>query len=164
MRLERIEQAIVTCQNHLSKNPAIEPEIEAFLTEYLLILICAEFEAEVKKIIVKRSSLANDPILTKFVDSFSQGLVRSIQISELEGLLNKFGAEYKKKFQERLNDKEENKTRFSSIIANRHKVAHKAGTKSQMTLPELIESYNKGNIVLDILSQVILESMSFKNA
>jgi len=56
MRLVRIDQAIEACQAHLEKSGAIGTEIEAYLTRYLLVLICAAIEEEIESLIIERAA------------------------------------------------------------------------------------------------------------
>lgn len=91
MRLGRIDQAIEACQDHLESSGAMGTEIEAYLTRYLLILICASFEEEIESLISERAARSNDPGLESFVRSAVGQVFRSLKTSEITGLLKRFG-------------------------------------------------------------------------
>jgi hypothetical protein len=103
MKLPRIDASISECKNHLDETASFGTEIEAFLTRYLLILMCATFEEEIEKIIIDRVDKSGDPKLSSFVKSCLGSVFRSIKTSEIAGLLGRFGAEFKDKFGQRVN-------------------------------------------------------------
>jgi hypothetical protein len=79
MRLVRIDQAIEACQAHLENSGAIGTEIEAYLTRYLLVLICAAFEEEIESLIIERAARSGDPGLESFVRSAVGQIFRSLK-------------------------------------------------------------------------------------
>jgi hypothetical protein len=151
MKLPIIDQAIEECQRHLVGCNASGTQIESFLTRYLLILISAAFEEEIERIVVTRAARAGDPHITAFVQSAIGNVFRSVKTSEIAGLLKRFGGNYKDEFQAKLDPKTE--TFFNNIIINRHKTAHESG--SDITMIELIQFYEEGHKVLDVLIEVI---------
>ena len=152
MKLARVDQAIEVCREHLKASEAEGTVIEAYLTRYLLILITASFEEEIRKIIVNRASKVDDGHLETFVGSCVGAVFRSVKTSEIAGLLNRFGGDYKKKFQDRVSGTTE-ETYFNNIVTIRHETAHSFG--ANVTFGELVKFYEKGHIVLDIFSEVI---------
>ncbi len=152
MKLLIVDKAIETCEDHLSKSNARGTEIEAYLTGYLLIFICAKYEEIIEKMIVKRASKANDPHIEAFVSSAVDNVFRSLKTSEIAGLLKRFGPDYKDKFQEKVNGTVA-ETFFNNIVINRHDTAHNLG--SNITLNELIKFYNESHSVLDAIAEVL---------
>jgi hypothetical protein len=155
MKLARIDQAIEKCKELLAQPGATGTEVEAFLTNYLLILTYATFEEEVKKIIVRRAAKVNDRPLESFVNSSLKFVFRSMLTSELAKLLACFGSSYREKFRSRVNGTKA-ETFFNNIITNRNRVAHEG--YSNVTFREMLEFYQEGHIVLDALSEVVSES------
>jgi hypothetical protein len=154
MRLARIDQAIEKCQQLLTQTGATGTEVEAFLTDYLLILTYASFEEEIKKIIARRAAKVNDPPLESFINSTLKVIFRSMLTSELAKLLACFGSDYRARFKIKV-DGTKAETFFNNIITNRHSVAHEG--YSNVTFRELVEFYEEGHLVLDALSEAISE-------
>jgi len=151
MKLALIDRAIEACEEHLKSTNSRGTEIEAFLTRYLLVLICAAFEEEIEAIVIRRLSTSKDPHVEAFAKSALDAVFRSLKIKEIAGLLNRFGPEYKERFQGRLNGTKA-ETFFSNIVAGRHDTAHSLG--ANVTLRELIEFYEEGHIVLDVVQEI----------
>jgi hypothetical protein len=152
MQLARIDQAIEKCQELLTETKAAGTEVEAFLTNYLLVLMYATFEQEVRKIIVSRASMANDPPLESYVNSSLKFVFKSMLTSELSELLACFGANYRREFKSKVNFTRA-ETFFNNIVTDRHKVAHEG--YSNVTFTELLSFYQEGHTVLDALSEVV---------
>lgn len=153
MRLARIDQAIEACQDHLESRGAMGTEIEAYLTRYLLILICASFEEEIESLISERAARSNDPGLESFVRSAVGQVFRSLKTSEITGLLKRFGRDYKERFRQELSNNERAATFFNNIVANRHDTAHSAG--SNVSVAELVRFYDEGHLVLDAVKAAL---------
>jgi len=148
MKLPRIDEAISVCQHHLNETASFGTEIEAFLTRYLLILMCATFEEAIEEIIVDRIDKYGDPKLSSFVKSCLGSVFRSVKTSEIAGLLGRFGIDFKQKFNQRVNGTRA-ETFFNNIVINRHYTAHESG--ANITFNELVNSYEEGHVILDIL-------------
>ena len=147
MRLARIDQAIEVCQAHLENSGATGTEIEAYLTRYLLVLICAAFEEEIESLIIERAARSGDPALESFVRSAVGQIFRSLRTSEITGLLGRFGVSYRDRFRQELSNNERAETFFNNIVTNRHDTAHSAG--SNVSFAELVRFYAEGHVVLD---------------
>lgn len=153
MRLVRIDQAIEACQAHLESSGATGTEIEAYLTRYLLILICATFEEEIESLIIERAAKSGDPGLESFVRSAVGQVFRSLKTSEIAGLLGRFGVDYKERFRQELTNTERAETFFNNIVTNRHDTAHSVG--SNVSFAELVRFYSEGHVVLDAIKATL---------
>lgn len=152
MKIDRIDEAIETCHEHLQKSGAAGTEIEAYLTRYLLILMHAAFEEHLKQVLVARCARTQDSHLEAFARSCTDTLMRSIKTSELAGLLGRFGDDYKQRFKNKVtNTKAE--TFFNNIVTNRHLTAHQGG--ANVTFKELVDFYEEGHTVLDALAEAV---------
>jgi len=151
MKLTTIDRAVQLCAEHLDRTQSRGTEIEVFLTRYLLILMCAAFEEEIENIVLRRLAGSNDPKIESFGKSALDALFRSMKISEIAGLLNRFSPEYKEQFQNRVNGTRA-ETFFNNIVLARHSTAHSVGTN--VTLRELVEFYEEGHTVLDVIQEV----------
>lgn len=151
MKLAQVDRAIETCEEHLQRTNSRGTEIEAFLTRYLLILICASFEEEIEAIVIRRLSTSKDPHVEAFAKSALDAVFRSLKTSEIAGLLNRFSPGYKEKFHDRLRGTKA-ETFFNNIVAGRHYTAHSLG--ANVTLRELVEFYEEGHTVLDAVLEI----------
>lgn len=152
MRLSRIDNAISTCEQHLIQTNSHQTEIESFLTRYLLVLICATFEEEIEKILLRRSDRINDNHIRSFFQHCIDKTFRSIRSSEIAGILSKFGNDYKEAFQNKANGTVE-ETFYNNIVINRHSTAHSTGTS--ITFNDLVAYYEKGHLILDYLNEAL---------
>ncbi len=154
MKLARIDKAIEDCQIHLTNSNAFGTEIEAYLTQYLLILISATIEEEIEKIVAMRASKTKDWHIESFVNSACGDMYRSYSSGTIAGLLGRFGSDYKEKFKYKVGGLKAQQL-YDNIISERHDTAHKSG--SNITLHELVNSYEEGHIVLDAFYEIMLE-------
>lgn len=154
MKLARIDKAIEDCQIHLTNSNAFGTEIEAYLTQYLLILISATVEEEIEKIVAMRASKTKDKHIESFVNSCCGDMFKSFSSGQIAGILGRFGPEYKEKFKKKVSGLKAQQL-YDNIISNRHSTAHKSG--SNVSFHELVNSYEQGHIVLDAFSEIMLE-------
>jgi hypothetical protein len=150
MHLPVVENAIATCKAHLEKTGDQEPEVAAYLTQYLLILIYSEWEKKIKEIVAKRADRTADVHLSSFVKSAIDRV--DIRFSDLKGLLGKFGSDYKEAFSKRV--KLETERTYGNIINNRHDVAH-GRRPSTMTFSELQKQFEGSLKVLDAFEKAL---------
>lgn len=152
MRINRIDNAISACEQHLNQTNSHQTEIESYLTRYLLILICASFEEEIERILLNRSDRINDNHIKSFFQHCIDKTFRSIKSSEIAGILSKFGNDYKEAFQSKANGTIE-ETFYNNIVINRHSTAHSTGTS--ITFNDLVAYYEKGHLILDYLNEAL---------
>jgi hypothetical protein len=149
MKLTQIDRAIETCKEHLAQTNTQGTEVETFLAQHLVVMICGAFEEEIEKIVVQRLGASNDPEIEAFARSALDAVFRSTGIKEISGLLNRFNPEVKKRFQDRVCGTRA-ETFFSNIVTHRHQTVHSGG--STLTLRELADFYDEGHTVLDAIS------------
>lgn len=154
MKFRKIDSAIENCQNYLNENGGYGTEIEMYITRYLLIHICAVFETEIKKIVVVNAKPKCNPFICSYVESSLKNTFRQIDTKGISTLLALFGATYKTKFQKTLNEGNTViKDSYNSIVNNRHNTAH--GNEANVTLIELVNYYEEGHKVLDVLHNIM---------
>jgi hypothetical protein len=156
MRLVRIDQTLEECDKHLRQTGAQGTEIENLLTRSLLVLICAEFEQQIEAAIQEKCSSIRDPSLKEFISSCVGAVFRSVKSSEISGLLNRFGGDYKEKFKERTDANPVGVTFYNNIVTNRHDVAHAGG--GNVTFADLKRFYEEGHVVLDYFREALLSA------
>lgn len=152
MDFPKVEEALQACKEHLESTSSFNTEIESFLVQHMLVLICREYEITIEDLAEKRASKAGDPHLTKFVSSTTDIIFRSMKINEISGFLGKFGGDYKQEFTEFMKNNEDVHTSFDNIVVNRHTIAHKGGV--QMTFGELYVSFDKSKSLLDKIASI----------
>jgi hypothetical protein len=162
MRISRIDQTLQACEEHLSSASAFGTEIEMLLTQSLLVLICSEFEQKIENIVQEKCAIINDVALREFIGSCVDAVFRSVKSSEIAGLLNRFGPEYKGAFKRKTEEDPVSVTFFNSIVTNRHCVAHSTG--SNVSFNDVKEFYEKGHIVLDYFRDVLMMSSATINS
>jgi hypothetical protein len=131
--LLRTNAALEDCERHLVAVSAVGTEIESYLTQYLLVILCAEVQQELYSLAESRAATAKDEALTSFIALSSRKVLRSVKKSEIAGFLEMFGSGCKEKFNGKID--EPSVVVYDNAVANRHDVAHKNG--SQVTFKEL---------------------------
>lgn len=156
MKIPKIDEILDSCDRHLVDTSASGTEIESLLTRAVLVLTCSVFEEKIELMIARRADRLNDPAMSAFFRSCVSAVFRSTMSSELAGLMNRFGPDFKRRFLERMQGHDRAVTFYNNIITNRHGVAH---TQSiTVTLRELRQFYEEGHIVLDFLEETINET------
>lgn len=143
MKLHRVELTIRVCQEHLDSTSSYGSQIEAFLTQQLLVIICAEIEKKIKEMISAQHSIKSRP----------KARFHCMKSSQLAKILKKFGTARKQRFLELMDENAKNA--YDSIVVNRHNTAH--GSGSNLTFREAVESYRAGLSVIESLSAALQE-------
>jgi hypothetical protein len=153
MKLPQVDNTISLCENHLATANCKGSQIDLFLASYLAVHIHSAFEQEIERMIESRASHVGDPVLRQFMVSCTDAIFRSTKISEIAGLLNRFGAEYKVLFHAEMTKDARASNSWDSIVSHRHGIAHDSGT--QVFIHEIVEYYDHGHVVLDAFKTAI---------
>lgn len=152
MDFPRIDNAMDVCAKHLAATASRGTEIESYLARYLLTLIYASYEERIKAMVAERGSRSADKHVGAFVKSAVHQLCRSIKVSEIAGILGRFGDDYKNAFtQEIENTKAHNA--YDDIISNRHDTAHSEG--ANVTFGDIERFYADSKLVLEAIEKVL---------
>ena len=151
MTFETIDADIEYCVRYLEKSQNKDPQIQNFLTRYLLIQINGEYEKEIKRIISKRSLKPGDKELAAFIDE-TVDKIRNFRLSDIKGVLNKFDSRRGNLFESWTGDSED-ASMYSNIITNRHLSAH--GETTQMTLDEVIIAHKKAKTIIKLFQTAL---------
>ena len=151
MRIKRIDDALMRCEEHLLRADVIDVEVRNLLVQSLLILICAEFERKFKDMTIKRCSSVSDESIRSYIERTTERIFRSLRLQDVSRLLAQFGPMHKERF-ERLRDNKADQM-YSSIINNRNDVAH--GGTSNVTIEDVRQYYQEGHVVLDYFGQAL---------
>lgn len=149
MNIREIDQALEDIKE-FSGNA----RVKNLLTQALLILICAQFEKEIKNFLTQRCASVSDEAVKKYIDDHMQGpALRSLKVNELSGLLGKFDISYKEVFKQKISENGQAATTYDSILTNRNKVAH--GKGSNATFEDVKIYYKKSHVILDYFKEAL---------
>jgi hypothetical protein len=133
IQLVRTDALIDECERHLDQTGSLGTPVESYLTQHALVILCAEVQTEIYRIIETRAAKSADIALQQFTIAASKRVLRSVKTSEIAGLMGYFGSEIKDRFAAALNERDV--TVYNNAVQNRHDVAHKTGV--QVTLAEV---------------------------
>lgn len=133
--LLRTNAAIESCKLHLQESDSWNTEIESFLTQHILVMMCADVQQEIYKILEKRVGYSGDNEVKDFALASGKKILRSIGKSEVVGFVGNFGEGAKAYLNSHVDEREI--TLYNNAVKNRHDVAHKSG--SNITFKELEE-------------------------
>jgi hypothetical protein len=77
-------------------------EIEAYLTQYLVVILCADIQQEIYRLSEERAALISDAGISSFISVTSRKLLRSIKKGEIVGYVAMFGTDCKDKLNSQL--------------------------------------------------------------
>ncbi|HEU5221712.1 MAG TPA: HEPN domain-containing protein [Candidatus Nitrosotalea sp.] len=156
MTFEIIDADIAHCVKYLEKSQNKDPQIQNFLTRYLLVQINGEYEKEIKRIVSKRSLEPGDGELAAFINE-TVDKIRNFRLSDIKGILNKFDSRRGDLFESWTGDSED-ASMYSNIITNRHWSAH--GQTIQMTLEEVIYAHKKAKTIIKLFQSALYHHLS----
>jgi hypothetical protein len=149
-----IQNVIKVCETHLAKSNLRGSEIESYLTRYLLVLICGDYENRIKRMILERVKRANDLDLASFVEKTYHKSYRGLKISDIRGnILERFSERHVAAFDQKIKLNDDPAIKYQNIVLNRHAIAH--GQAANMTFDELVQSYKIAEKVLVLLGEVL---------
>jgi hypothetical protein len=140
----RTQTALNDCEQHLRDSGAVGSPIEAYLTEYLLILLCADMQEAIYNVIEEWAEKSGNPSLKEFVAASSRKVLRSVKKGEIAGFVGLFGSTHKERFNSALNDREV--TIYNNAVESRHDVAHRTG--ATVTFSEMKEALSAARKIL----------------
>lgn len=147
--LLRTRAAIDECESHLNESNTWNTQVESYLTQYILVILCADVQQSVYLILNERvmSSPSEDFGVKKFAYAMGVKCLRSFSKSDLSKFLALFGEEVKEVFNRQLDDRIV--TIYNNALLRRHEVAHKAGGTT--TFRELDDIYSASVKVLEAM-------------
>lgn len=143
--LNRTAAVLEDCIKHIESTGAEGSSIEAYLTQHLLVILCADIEVALLQMIEVRAKMTGDDKLASFCLSAAKKVIRSVRKCDLADILGNFGDSCRVRFNETVDDRVT--TAYSNAVQARHKVAHSAGI--QMTLREFTNAFEATEVVLN---------------
>lgn len=153
MRFGQIDYEIQKCEQHLDATGSWNTEVENYLVRYLLVRICAEYETRIEILVQRRCTRTNDKYLLSFAKWGATVATKNFNVSDIAGMLGKFGTDYKKAFSDAVTNNDCHRA-WDNIYTNRLTVAHGNGMV-QMTLGDLKTAYKDSMIVIDELIKAL---------
>jgi hypothetical protein len=118
----------------------------------LLATVCAAYEGEFQRLALDRIGPQADPHVAAFLSTAVEKTWRGLRLSDIAGFLAHFDEGVKLTFKAGTLGYP-SAIAFSNIVTARHDSAH--GKSFQMTLRELLESFDRANHVLEIGMQAL---------
>lgn len=151
MFLQRTDLAIQDCEQHLIETRAFGSPVESYLTQHILVILCAEMQQEIYKLVKQRCSTNSDQYLMKFIESTQEKVLRSVQKAEIAGFLGYFGLGVKDQFNKSISESEV--SIYNNAVLSRHDVAHRMG--STTTFEELKSATEIAKRILSRIDQIL---------
>ena len=123
--LLRTKVVIEDCESHLESTKSGGSEIENYLTQHIVIILCAEMQQEVYRILDERAGLSKDEGLCRFSAAAGQRILRSVRKDDLANFVEFFGKAAKDQFNSAVDDRDV--TIYNNAVNIRHDIAHKSG-------------------------------------
>lgn len=149
--LLRTRLALDNCRSHLLESDGEAAEIEAYLAQHILVIMCAEVQQELYIALEVRLGQSTDRNITNFAMAAGKKILRSIGKSEVVGFVSNFGSAAKDYMNENLSDREV--TLYNNAVSNRHDVAHNSG--SNITFRELDDILIAAIKFIDVFERAI---------
>lgn len=156
--LLRTRAVINDCEKHLESTGAFGSEIEFYLAQHILVILCADVQQEIYQIAESRAVIAGDNELVNYVISSGRRILRSVQKDEIASFIGLFGSQAKDKLNSLVNERDV--TLYNNAVRSRHDVAHKLG--AQITIGDLKNTATAATRLLEAvresLEKVVLEN------
>lgn len=159
--LPRTERAIADFQNLLSQHPHTDGAIQSYLTSHINVLMCAEIEQVVTRLVVERLAVGyHDEDTSNFFPNFLKerriSSIRNATVPEIRRTLAVFSPAYGEKFDGLLSQsvKDEDVQKLRVVVEKRNASAH--GIPPSITFQELEETYQAATAVVAAVRQTLL--------
>lgn len=153
MKINAVDEAIEACREHLEEKNWSGTLVESYIVRHLVVVIFIAFEKEIMRIF-KTYACRNINFASESFVRFCVGeTVRGIKTSDIAGLLARCSPKCKQIFNR---DKDQEiESRFNNIVINRNLAVHE--DMINLTFSELIESYEKGHQILDLIEKILAQ-------
>ncbi len=154
--LLRTSSVLEECQQHIDNTASTGTEVEAFLSQYLLVVLCAEVQEEMYRVVELRAKKCGDDEICSFALASSKKILRSVKTGELSGFVGGFGSARKGRFVNALDQR--TVLQYNSAVDNRHSIAHRSG--AQVTLSDMTEIVVAAKRVLESAMAALMDDDS----
>ena len=134
MLLVRTAAALEVVKAHLTDG-TVNGVIESFLAQYISVVLYAEMEDTIAKIVRDHIARCSGQAIGLFIQGNMDGIIRRTPKSDIAKLVRQFGDVFREGFDQRINDRDV--SLYSNVIAARHAAGHRQGSNITMTEIEL---------------------------
>ena len=135
-----------------------DPDLGAYLADYISVLISGVVEDCVEHLVVQRASKANDPYLEAFVESSIDRQFRNPRSRDIADVLGRFSDDYRKSYEDAVSM--EAREALGSIVANRLSLAHVGMPQSHFTINDVRRYFELIVEILDVVERILLRDNS----
>ena len=153
MRIDRIDQLLTLCQEHLETTDSYRTDIETLLAYALVVRMYAEFEQEIKAALADRVAAITDLAQRSAFAARTKDHYRGIRVRSLSELLARLGAPYRAGWVARRAENPRAVTFYGFIVERRHDIAHSVETTANFR--DVRAWYESGHIVLDFFRDTL---------
>ena len=151
--LPETDLALEQCRAHFADYRAnagaeLEPQIVAYLTRHVAVLMCGEIERVITRLLHERIDSSGDPGMSRLVKSIRGNLLRNARFSEIGDKLAKVGPECKAMFEAEAHEAvgEPGINRLGATVRNRDEAAH--SVPPDITFGELEAAFAAANSIV----------------
>jgi hypothetical protein len=130
-----------------------DPELNAYLAGYLVVLISGVYEDCIEHLVNERASRTNDKELSSYVRERTQRTFMNPNTRNILGLLERFSKAYKKRFIKRVNSK--SRSAIDSIVDNKNWLAHGDTGKFQVTVRDVDGYFRRSARAIEVVEDII---------
>ena len=131
-----------------------DPDLGAYLADYISVLISGVVEDCVEYLVVQRASMAKDPYLEAFVKFSIDRQFRNPRSQDIADVLARFSDEYRKLYQDAVSL--EAREALGSIVRNRLSLAHLGMPQSHFTVNEVRRYFELIVGILEVVERILL--------
>lgn len=128
-----------------------DPELEAILAAYLIVLISGAYEDCMEHLFSVRAGRPNDPELKNYVEERVDRYFRNPTYKRVKDELECFSANYANEFERRVDATA--RIALESIVTNKNSVSH--GKPVNVTLGEVQGYYQRSTPILQVLEDIL---------
>ncbi len=132
---------------------ATDPELNAYLAGYLVVLISGVYEDCIEHLVNQRATRSNDKELSSYVRERTHRTFMNPNTQNILGLLERFSKPYKKSFVRRVDSK--SKTAIDSIVQNKNWLAHGDTGKFQVTVRDVDGYFRRSARGMEVFEDII---------
>ena len=148
--LLRTSGAIQDCEQHLSASGANGSPIESYLTQHIVVILCAEMQQEIYKLVDQKAKKNTDKLISNFVSSTQKKVLKSIETGAITGFIRLFSPDQGEIINKALSPQEV--SMYNNVVDRRNAVAHKFG--ATITFLELKNAIDIAKKILITLQKV----------
>lgn len=151
--LLRTKDVVDECEEHLRESGAFGTAIEAYLSEHVAIILCADVQQAVYALAERRVGSLEDEAVKHYVSTSSRRILRSVKKNDVATFVGMFGTEVKDALNSGVD--EATVTIYNNAVQARHNIAHWHGAR--ITFSELKNALAAAQDILDAIESALAE-------